>query len=263
METYTIYPICTGVFQGAEKSNFAYQKDAGEKVRAPLLMYLIRGKDTCMLVDTGGSDPEWAAKHHHPLVQTEEMKPVNALRRLGVEPEDVTVIVNTHLHWDHCSSNHLFPNAKIYVQKRELQFALAPIPTQYTYYESPQIGLSPPWIKAVDRFEVIDGDYALQDGIDLLFAPGHTPGFQCVYVNTADGRYLIASDSTGIIEAWSQKQTWGLPTPSGIHVDLVEYYNTIRRLYPLADEQHLLPGHDAAVLAHNSYPYQSDAREQE
>lgn len=254
MERYTIYPICAGVFQSAEKSNFAYQKDAGQKLRSPILMYLVRGKDTCMLVDTGGSDPEWAAKYHHPLVQTEDMQPVNALRKLGVEPEDVTVIVNTHLHWDHCFSNHLFPNAKIYVQKKEVEFALDPIPTQYVYYESPQINMTPSWTKALDRFEIIDGDYVLQDGIELLFSPGHTPGFQCVSVYTENGRYLIASDCVGIVEAWSENQTFGFPTPSGIHVNLLDYYKTLKRLYPMADADHVLAGHDEKILKHASYP---------
>ena len=136
METYRIYPICAGMFPDIEKSNLAYQKDAGTKLREPILMYLIKGRNLCMLVDTGGCDPSWAEKYHHTLIQTEDMQPTNAVRNLGVAPEDISIIVNTHLHWDHCSNNDKFPNAKIYVQKREVQFAVNPIPTQYTYYES-------------------------------------------------------------------------------------------------------------------------------
>lgn len=254
METYTIRPICAGIFGAAEKSNFSYQKDAGIKLAAPILMYLVQGRDTCMLVDTGCCGEAWAAQYHHPLTQTPEMEPVRALRDLGVEPEEVTVIVNTHLHWDHCFNNHRFPNARIYVQRREVEFALAPVPTQYTYYESPQLGMTPPWAKAMDRLEVVDGDFRLQEGIDLLFAPGHTPGFQCVRIQTEDGPYLIASDCVGLIENWEENLTHGLPTPSGIHVDLREYYDTIRRLLPLADAAHILPGHDARALEHSVYP---------
>ena len=84
MESYTIHPICAGRFASAEKSNFAYQKSAGEKLAAPILMYLVTGKNTCMLVDTGCCDEAWAAAYHHPLTQTEDMKPVNALKKLGV-----------------------------------------------------------------------------------------------------------------------------------------------------------------------------------
>lgn len=258
MEKYTIIPMSTGFFAGAEKSNFAYQKDAGQKLKAPVLMYLIQGKNTCMLVDTGCCDEEWARKYHHPLTQTEDMKPVNALRKQGVEPEDVTVIVNTHLHWDHCFNNHLFPNAKIYVQKKEVQFALAPIPTQYTYYESPQLGMMPPWVKSMNHFEIVDGDYELQDGISLLLTPGHTPGFQCVSVNTENGVYIIASDCVGLIENWEENLTEGLPTPSGIHVDLIEYYQSIYRLMSMTDAAHILPGHDARALENKIYPPRKD-----
>ena len=196
METYRIYPICAGMFPDIEKSNLAYQKDAGTKLREPILMYLIKGRNLCMLVDTGGCDPSWAEKYHHTLIQTEDMQPTNAVRNLGVAPEDISIIVNTHLHWDHCSNNDKFPNAKIYVQKRELQFAVNPIPTQYTYYESTEIGMTPPWTRGMDRFIIVDGDYHLCDGIDLLLTPGHTPGFQCVSVNTTDGRFLIAVSYT-------------------------------------------------------------------
>ena len=254
MEYYTIRPICSGRFAAAEKSNFAYQKSPGDKLPAPILMYLVQGRNTCMLVDTGCCDEAWARTEHHPLTQTEDMKPVNALKKLGVEPEDVTIIVNTHFHWDHCSNNHLFPNAKIYVQKREVQYSLDPVPTQYTYYESPQIGMNPPWTRAAERLVVVDGDVALQDGIDLLLTPGHTPGFQCVLMHTPAGCYLIASDWVGTIENWQEEQTWGLPTPSGIHVDLEAYYHTIRRLLPLVDGAHILPGHDLRALEHPVYP---------
>lgn len=255
MENYKIYPICTGVFQHAEKSNFAYQKDAGVKLKSPILCYLVQGNGHNILVDSGGSDEKWAAKYHHPVKQTEDMKPVNALKKFGLEPEDIDIIINTHLHWDHSFNNHLFPNAKIYAQKKEIEFAMDPIPTHYTYYESWQIGMKPQWTQCLERFIVVDGDYHLMDGIDLIFAPGHTPGFQVVSVNTTDGPFLIASDSTGIIEAWEDNQTCGLPTPSGIHVNLIDYYNTIRKLYPKYDQYHILPGHDAKALEHDCYPY--------
>lgn len=253
MEDYKIYPICTGMFTHAEKSNFSYQKNPGEKIKAPVLAYLIKGDNSCILVDTGCSDAEWAAKYHHPIIQTDEMKLDNALQALGINPGDIKTVINTHLHWDHSFNNNLFSNAKIYVQKRELEFARNPLPTQYIYYESPQINMIPRWEEAADRIEVIDGDYCLQEGIDLLLTPGHTPGFQSVLVTTSRGRYMIASDCVGLIENWEEKQTYGLPTPSGIHIDLNEYYNTFQKMLPLTD--YILPGHDMRVLEHKYYPF--------
>ena len=62
METYTIIPVMTGEFQRADKSDFSYQKNAGTKLKAPIIMYVIRNDDTCILVDTGCSDEAWAER---------------------------------------------------------------------------------------------------------------------------------------------------------------------------------------------------------
>jgi len=252
MKEYEIIPIKTGIFTSAEKSNFSYQKDPGTKIIAPVICYLVIGKDFNMMVDTGNPDEEWSAKYHHPLIQTEDMKPENAIKKYGVEPEDIDIIVNTHLHWDHCSNNDKFPNAKIYVQKKEIQFAISPLPTQYVYYESHQINMTPKFIKDMNRFEVIDGDYDLADGIKLLFTPGHTPGFQSILVNTAEGKYIIASDTVGLLENWYENLTGGLPTPSGIHINLESYYDSIQKL--LSYDAKILPGHDEAVFKYEKYP---------
>ena len=155
------------------------------------------------------------------------MKPVQALKDLGIDAQDVKTIINTHLHWDHCFNNALFPNAKIYVQKKEIQFAISPLPTQYVYYESHQLGMTPQWIKSMDRFVVVDGDYPLQDGIDLIFTPGHTPGFQSVLVNTADGKYLIASDFIGQLDNWEEGK-FGMAAPIRNSISILT--NTTGRL---------------------------------
>src|SRR3972149_878825 len=57
-----------------------------------------------------------------------EQRPLAALARLGIRPEDIDIVINTHLHWDHCYNNHLFPRATIYAQRAELQYAIAPLP---------------------------------------------------------------------------------------------------------------------------------------
>jgi glyoxylase-like metal-dependent hydrolase (beta-lactamase superfamily II) len=251
METYQIIPIKTGEFTQAEKSNFTYMIDQGTKLVAPILMYLIKGRDKLILVETGGSDEEWARKYHHPIRQKEEEKPLNALKLLGVNPEDIEIIVNTHLHWDHCFNNKLFPKAKIYVQIREMECAINPLPPQYVYYESYQIKMFPQWLNALDKIVSIDGDYVLCDGIELVTLPGHTPGLQGVLVNTDDGKYLIAGDAAPLFENW-EGNAMHAHIPSGIHYSLPEYYETIKKMERIC--QHVLPGHDNKVFARKCYP---------
>lgn len=251
MQDYVIYPIKTGEFKAMEKSNLMYQHDCGTKLVAPVIMYCIKGKDRVVVVDTGCSDPEWAEKWHHGLVRTEDMHPLAGLRRIGVDPRDVDTVVNTHLHWDHSFNNDLFPNAVFYEQKREVEYAVHPLPCHWIYYESHQLGLTPPWMKTYSRFRIIDGDYNLFPGIDIVALPGHTPGFQGVLVQTSDGPILIASDTMGLFECWEGTKLYK-HVPSAIHYNLDEYYRTLDKMDRLTT--FILPGHDPKVFEHECYP---------
>lgn len=247
----TITPLKVGEFHGIEHSNLTYLMSAGTKLVAPIIMYLVQSNDRMVLVDTGPSDEEWAKKYHHGLTQTEEMKPVNALKNIGVDAKDIEFIVNTHLHWDHCFNNKLFPNAKIFVQKREMEFAISPLPPHWVFYESHQLGMTPPWLSALDRIVAVEGDYKLFPGLTLVTIPGHTPGMQGLLVEDTDhGRTLIASDCCGLFENWTGRGVYK-HIPSGIHYSLPEYYETFKKMEMLCD--FVLPGHDATVFDKKVY----------
>lgn len=247
MATYEIYPICAGMFEHAEQSNFTYHSGAGTKLKAPVLMYLARGGEHNILVDTGPSDSEWAAKYHHPMIQTETMKPINAVQRFGVQPEDVDVIINTHLHWDHCFNNRDFPNAKIYVQRAELQYAVAPFPIHGQFYESSTFGLQPRWVDDLPRIIPLDGDCTLFDGVEILFLPGHTPGLQGVLITGKTGKFIVVSDAVPLAANWEGNSACGR-IPPGIHVDLREAYASLRRIEDTGAM--LLHGHELDILNH-------------
>ncbi|RRD69317.1 MULTISPECIES: N-acyl homoserine lactonase family protein [unclassified Desulfovibrio] len=251
MEEFTIHPIKTGEFLAAEKSNFTYQQGCGEKFVSPIIMYCIKGRDKVILVDTGGSDEAWAAIHHHGLRRTPDMHPLEGLRKIGVEAKDVEIIVNTHLHWDHCFNNELFPNARIYVQKREMEYAVHPLPVHCVYYESHQVGLTPRWMRAYHRITVVEGDHDLIPGVKLVTLPGHTPGFQGVLVNTSRGRGLVASDCQALFENWEGNAQYD-HIPSGIHYSLEDYFATFKKMEKICD--FILPGHDPKVFDQEVYP---------
>jgi N-acyl homoserine lactone hydrolase len=250
MSKLKIRPLCCGRFLQAEKSNFTYGTDPGKKIISPILMWYIEGARHRILVDTGLSDPEWAARYHHPLLQTAAEQPVNAVKSLGLAPEDIEIIVNTHLHWDHSFNNHLFPNARILVQEEELRYAIAPLPCHAVYYESQSIGLTPSWLKSLQRMEIISGEKEIEPGIRLIPLPGHTPGFQGVLVDLDRRRGLIAGDTTPLWENW-EGNAQGFRIPPGIHVNLRECYATFRKMESIADL--VLPGHDIRVLEQQVY----------
>ncbi len=161
MSKYTIYPLILMYIEQAERSVQAYLRDFGMKIEMPVVCWLVQGCGKNILVDSGVCSAELAEKNHYPVRQTPEMRLANQLRAYGVDPNMVDTIILTHLHWDHCYNLELFPNTNIYVQKRELEYAVDPLPDHDLVYEGPKSGIYPSWLDHRNRFEVVDGDFTL------------------------------------------------------------------------------------------------------
>ena len=97
----------------------------------------------------------------------------------------IDIVVNTHLHFDHCGGNHLFAGKPIYVQRRELDDARTK--DDYTIRE----WVDPPGVQYVP----VDGELELLPGVRLVPAPGHTPGTQVVVVETGGRPIVICGDT--------------------------------------------------------------------
>jgi N-acyl homoserine lactone hydrolase len=96
----------------------------------------------------------------------------------------VALVVNTHLHFDHCGGNRLFPRVPIHVQARELHDAR----TQPDY-------TIPAWVDFDGaRYVEHDGEAEILPGVRVLPTPGHTDGHQAVLVDTPDGLVVLGGD---------------------------------------------------------------------
>jgi N-acyl homoserine lactone hydrolase len=96
----------------------------------------------------------------------------------------VAVVVNTHLHFDHCGGNRLFPGIPIHVQRRELMDARTE--DDYTVKE---------WVDFPGATYVEhDGEAEILPGVRLVPAPGHTAGHQIVVVETDEGPVVLGGD---------------------------------------------------------------------
>jgi N-acyl homoserine lactone hydrolase len=247
---WTIRPLSFGEFPALEKSKFTYDRNAGQKIVAPCLGWLLQSGDEAILVDTGPSAPEVAADWHSPIARTPEQVPDAALRAVGVPPEKLKLVILSHLHWDHCYNLECFPEARFLVQADELRAAVDPIPTQRAIYEVGLPGLLPPWMAVFDRLELLRGDVEVAPGISVVVLPGHTPGLQGVVVETAAGRYLLPSDAVPLVE------NLGLDgkgvVPPGLHIDVAACLRSMERMRTVADV--ILPSHDVKVLQNLIYP---------
>jgi N-acyl homoserine lactone hydrolase len=142
----------------------------------PVYVHVIDHPQGRVLVDTG-------LTVSHPLVA--DMDPrIDPRGMLEIDPASIDVVVNTHLHYDHCGGNHLFAGKPIYVQRQELTDATTE--DDYTIRE---------WV-AADRLEYVpvDGEHELMPGIRLAPGPGHTRGSQMVIVGTGPHPVVVVGD---------------------------------------------------------------------
>jgi glyoxylase-like metal-dependent hydrolase (beta-lactamase superfamily II) len=242
-----ITPICLGIQHNTEKSVLTYLKDQGTKVIVPHIMWLIEGGEETIIVDSGPPDPEIVLKEKGRILErAPEQSPLKALEKIGIDPAKIKIVIATHLHWDHCANFDIFRNAEIYVQRRELEFAVATPPVFREVYDSPVAKKIPKWLKCISRFKMIEGDIGLIPNIRLIHIPGHTPGLQGVSVITNQGAYFITSDAVNLFENWEEK------IPPGIHINIEDCYSSFRKIESLSD--HVLPAHDLKVLEKSVYP---------
>ncbi|MFF9562448.1 N-acyl homoserine lactonase family protein [Leifsonia sp. NPDC014704] len=150
----------------------------GEDERLPVFVHLIDHPDGRILVDTG-------LTALHPAFADMDPQLVPLTDHADVDLDSITAIVNTHLHFDHCGGNHLFPGRPIYVQRAELEDARTQ--EDYTIRE---------WVDAPGvEYTPVDGELELLPGVRLVPAPGHTRGSQIVVVETGERPIVIAGDT--------------------------------------------------------------------
>jgi N-acyl homoserine lactone hydrolase len=248
---FSIYPLDLGTLVGIDKSVFTFARNQGLKIDVPCLAWLILGGDRKILVDTGPCDPDWASRYHRPLRKAPHQEIGAALNKFGLSPEQIDLVIFTHLHWDHCFNLESLSSAHFLVQKSEVQYAVAPLPSDRVPYEVGIPGIQPPWMKVFGRMTLLEGDEEVLPGISVMHLPGHTPGSQVVVVETTERPWVIAGDAVPLYENWRGDKALS-HIPSGIYQNLYDAFKFLGRLDSFGDR--ILPGHDESVLAHEKYP---------
>ncbi len=176
--------------------------------------------------------------------------PQDLVARLGVKREQVTRIIITHMHFDHIGGGaefaELFPDAKFYVQKKEFDFWINNPLSQRAAFKglrNPDANRAFAELAKGSRVIQVNGDQVIGPDMQLLLAPGHTPGLQAVLVPTAKGRTIVGSDSAHLFRSYVED------VPSGLITDLPIWMETFDKLRANAPVENLFPGHDAKMLS--------------
>jgi glyoxylase-like metal-dependent hydrolase (beta-lactamase superfamily II) len=164
--------------------------DAQNRVDAGLNSLLVRTGDKNILIETGIGN-KLSDKLIH--IYKQPAKLLENLDAAGVAPEDIDVVINTHLHFDHCGWNTTrrrdqilptFPNAKYYAQRQEWEHGHLQLERDAISYMSPNYD---PLIES-GQMVLLNGDQEISPGISVKIFPGHTATMQAVIIESGSER---------------------------------------------------------------------------
>jgi N-acyl homoserine lactone hydrolase len=232
--SYSLCPIalCSGP---RDMSQYTYAMNYGKKCESVWYFWYIAGTQPKTIIDTGAFDPMMTK------IGTVEA----GLAKYGVKPDDIEIVIVTHLHNDHIAQSRLYKNAKFYVQKKELEYALNPHPLDALFYNR----------KFFDglNIELVDGEDKVLPGISVFLTPGHTPGGQSVEIRTAAGKIIVAGlcaqAATFEVSDEMKKRKWTASAPI-IHQDVRTAYDSVLAIRRRGGK--IIAMHDPAYIGVNS-----------
>ena len=197
-----------------------------------VLGYVARTPAGVLLLDTGlgDADEETDAWYRPQRVHVEQ-----ALRAVGLTTDDVDVVVNCHLHFDHIGGNPAFAGRPIHCQRAELEAARS---TDYTV---------PGLVDFTGAtYELLDGEAELAPGVHVIPTPGHVDGHQSVVLECDDGSFVLAGQSHDTASQWSADALATQARDLGHQPPLPEASPWMERLLAF-DPKRVVFAHDAAV----------------
>ena len=193
--------------------------------------FLILHPDGAVLVDTGvGPSHPGIDRLYRPVRRSL----IDALAELSLVSSDVAAVINTHLHFDHCGENRLFPNTPIYVLAKEYEAAHEPLYTVSDWVDFPDA-----------KYELLDGEAEVLPGVSIVPTPGHTPGHQSVLIEHSEQRVIIAGQAVYVADEFAGDEGAEAKGAAGAW-DAEEYAKSFRRLRDMAPRQ-VYFSHDKAV----------------
>ncbi len=222
------------------------QPDDKNRVATALNCLLILSEGKKILVDNG-MGPKYDAKREQQEGRTGGSTLVAELAHLGIQPDDIDIVINTHLHADHCGGNtrrdsdHIvpaWPRAEYWIQRKEWEDASSPNErTQRTYLPENMVPLG-------NQVRLVDGDTRVNDQVRLIITPGHTRSHQSVLIQAGGPPALFLGDMAGRT-AYMKRLAW-IPA---YDLDPMQSIETKRRIrdWALETSSLLIFQHDPAI----------------
>lgn len=185
--------------------------DELNRVLLHLNCYLLLSQGRRILIDTGFGD-KLNPKQQQAANLKQDGGILESLRRLGLAPEDIDTVVNTHLHIDHCGGNTCvrdgglvptFPRAQYCIQRLEWEAATNPNDwTLWQYWQENYVPLAEAGV-----LRLLDGDTTLTSEVRCIPTRGHTPGHQCIVIES-EGEWAIILGDLAPLVPHAERTIW-------------------------------------------------------
>lgn len=240
------------VLGGATVGTRSHPQVNNEWIKLPVMAFLIETETGYILFDTGSNpaamEGYWPVnlQEIYPLYQKPEEQLDRQLALCGVKPEDIGTVVISHLHLDHAGGLYLFNHADVYVPTADFKQALAmvhqsPDPTTHGGYVKGDM------YESIKQYHMVDQDFELAPGVEVINLPGHTPGLLGLVVHLEGGTIILPQDCIYTTE------NYGPPARvSGLLYDTLDYFNSIEKVRALQKK------YDAKIIfAHDDAFFQT------
>ncbi len=248
---YEVFALRYGTRDARSSSHFLGGDPHDVPMPMDYFVWVAVGPDKTFVIDTGMTQEDAIERKREFLCC-----PVEMLSEVGIKASAVSDVILTHLHYDHAGNYHKFPNANFHLQDKEMEYATGRFmgykKAAHSFDMDDVTGLVR--MNFAGRMQFHDGESELAPGISVHRLGGHTPGMQCVRVNTARGVVVLASDTSHFYENFMNYR----PYVNVVNqTEMLDGYRSLRRL---ADSlEHIVPGHDPLVM--KKYPAMSKATE--
>jgi glyoxylase-like metal-dependent hydrolase (beta-lactamase superfamily II) len=171
--------------------------DARNRITLSMNCLLILAGGKRILVETGAGDKMNAKLRD--IYGLDGPRLTHRLRDYGLAPEDIDIVIDTHLHFDHCGGNTrvekdkvvpAFPNAQYFVQKGEFDHACAPTERdRASYFNENYVPIAD-----AGKLALLESDQIIVPGVEVIRVPGHTANMQCVKLTGAGQTAFLFAD---------------------------------------------------------------------
>ncbi|MCP2620044.1 MBL fold metallo-hydrolase [Candidatus Aminicenantes bacterium AC-334-K16] len=169
--------------------------DGQNRIKLGLNSLLVQTPEANVLIETGiGENLPEKFRKYYSLEREPDL--LTNLEKIGVTPEDIDFVINTHLHFDHCGGNTrqdksgnfvpTFPRAKYIIQQGEWEYALSPSPRDKPSY----LAFTFQPLAEGESLQLVKGLFTVCPGVEVVPIPGHTRHHQCIRIK-AGGRTVF------------------------------------------------------------------------